>query len=200
VTTDTPGIDEDALAWPDDAVEVGRIAGAWGVKGWIKVQTFASDPQALFSSKRWFAQPPDAANPLIPRRSETSGWPRLLNVTAVREHADTVVAQLQDVADRAAAEKLKGVRLFVRRSSFPSTESDEYYWVDLIGLSVFNRQDQFLGTVVGLVDTGPHSVLRLAAEPSTSPESERLIPFVAHYVDDVDVPGKRIVVDWALDY
>ena len=45
--------------WPDDAVEVGRIVGAWGLKGWIKIHPFASDPQALFSSRRWFIKPPE---------------------------------------------------------------------------------------------------------------------------------------------
>ncbi len=184
-------------AWPDDAVEVGRITGAWGVKGWFKVQPFASDPQALFSSKRWFLQPP--ADPR-PARPGAAALPPLLRVVEAKEHGDGVVARAQEVADRDTAEALRGARLFVGRSSFPTAGTDEYYWVDLIGLAVVNREDQALGTVTGLLDTGAHSVLRVLPEGGRGEADERLIPFVAQYVDDVDLPARRIRVDWGPDY
>lgn len=184
-------------AWPDDAVEVGRIAGAWGVKGWIKVLPFAADPQALFSSKRWFLKPPDEPRPLRPG---VAPYPDLLKVAESREHGDGVVARIHDVSDRGAAEALRGARIFVGRSSFPTAGSDEFYWVDLIGLSVVNREDQPLGTVVGLIDTGAHSVLRVLPEGGKGEADERLIPFVAQYVDDVSLEARRIRVDWGLDY
>lgn len=191
----------DEPAWPDDAIEVGRIMDAWGVQGWLKVQPFASDPKALFSSRRWFIKPPDG--PLKRPNSAASPaavlFPTLLKITAAREHGDGVVAQAQDVADRNAAESLRGARVFVARSSFPTPSANEYYWVDLIGMAVVNRQGETLGQVTGLLDTGPHSVLRVAA-PEGSAEDERLIPFVAAYVDDVSLEHKRITVDWGLDY
>jgi 16S rRNA processing protein RimM len=194
----------DPADWPADAVEVGRIVDAWGVKGWIKVQPFAADPQALFSTKRWFLKPPEPAGG--PRRPASSGatLPSLLKIVQAREHGDVVVAQAHDVADRSGAEALRGARIFVGRSSFPTAGGDEYYWVDLIGLAVVNRQGERLGSVAGLIDTGPHSVLRVA--PDTLPagtaaeEAERLIPFVAAYVDDVSLDQRRITVDWGLDY
>jgi len=70
-------------AFPADAVEVGRVLGAWGIKGWIKVQPFASDPQALFSTKRWYLRPPEGpgAEP-----------PPLLRVMESREQGGFVVA------------------------------------------------------------------------------------------------------------
>jgi 16S rRNA processing protein RimM len=187
-----------APAFPPDAVEVGRVVDAWGVKGWIKVQAFAADPQALFSSRRWFLQADEAAGPKRPAAS----FPPLLKVTQVRRHGDVVVAQVQDVADRSAAEALRGARVFVSRASFPSADPDEYYWVDLIGLAVFNLQGESLGTVTGLLDTGPHSVLRIAPEGADPGDeaAERLVPFVAAYVVDVRLPERRIVVDWGLDY
>lgn len=185
--------------WPEDAVEIGRIVDAWGVKGWIKVQPFSSEPQALFSSKRWFLQPPDVTASAVKRPgSVVSAMPALLRVSQAKEHGDVVVAKPQEVEDRAAAEALRGARIFVARSSFPTADTDEYYWVDLIGLAVVNREGQVLGIVVGLLDTGPHSVLRIA--PGDPQAEERLVPFVAAYVDDVDMPGKRITVDWGLDY
>jgi 16S rRNA processing protein RimM len=188
---------------PDDAVEVGRIHGAWGVKGWIKVQPFSSDPQALFSSKRWFLKPPEG-NPARPSAMSTQVWPDVLRVEQAREQGDGIVAAIHDLDDRDAAESLRGGRIFVSRSSFPTASDDEYYWVDLIGLPVYNRDGVLLGEVTGLIDTGAHSVLQvcqsgaLAGKPAES--VERLIPFVAAYIDKVDVKGKRIEVDWGLDY
>jgi len=185
-------------AWPDDAVEVGRIVDAWGVKGWIKVQAFAADPQALFSSRRWFLRPPEPTGG--PARPGPAAMPSLLKITQAREHGDVVVAQAQEVVDRSGAEALRGARVFIGRSSFPTAGTDEFYWVDLIGLTVVNRQDELLGSVIGLIDTGPHSVMRVLAEGAVGEEAERLIPFVAAYVDDVSLAERRIRVDWGLDF
>jgi 16S rRNA processing protein RimM len=186
-------------AWPEDAVEVGRIVDAWGVKGWIKVQPFATDPQALFSTRRWFLQPPEANGP---KRPAAVSLPPLLKVTVAKLHGDVVVAQVQDVADRAAAEALRGARVFVPRANFPTAEPDEYYWVDLIGLTVVNLQGETLGTVTGLLDTGPHSVLRISPPGVDAKDAsdERLVPFVGAYVTDVSLEQRRITVDWGLDY
>ena len=191
----------DEPAWPEDAVEVGRIVDAWGVKGWIKVQPFASVPQALFSSRRWFLRPaePQAG---AKRPAPAATVPPLLKITQAKLHGDVVVAQAHEVDDRSGAEALKGARVFVPRSSFPTADTDEYYWIDLIGLSVVNLQGEALGTVTGLLDTGPHSVLRIAPDGATPGDesAERLVPFVAAYVVDVTLAERRIVVDWGLDY
>jgi 16S rRNA processing protein RimM len=190
----------DAPAWPEDAVEVGRIIDAWGVKGWIRVQAFAADPQALFSSRRWFLKPPEGPGPA--RAPSVAALPPILRITEAKRHGDGVVAQAKDVEDRTAAEALRGARIFVSRASFPTADADEYYWVDLIGLTVVNLQGETLGTVTGLLDTGPHSVLRIAPHGAAAGDeaAERLVPFVAAYVADVDLGQRRITVDWGLDY
>lgn len=185
-------------AWPEDAVEVGRVLDAWGVKGWIKVHPHAAQPQALFGSRRWFLKPDEPAPARPAERSRTPPLPPVLHITQVRSHGDLVVASAHDVPDRAAAEALKGARIFVSRASFPTPDADEYYWVDLIGLSVVNREGQVLGTVIDLLDTGPHCVLRLDTGVAGHPE--RLIPFVAAYVDDVSLARRCIQVDWQPDY
>src|SRR5688500_14606987 len=123
----TPGLEPAEL--PADAIEVGRIADAWGVKGWFKVLPHSADPQALFSSKRWYLQPGD-------RGPQAFTGTVLLRVKEAKEHSDTVVARADGFDDRAAAESLKGARVFVPRSSFPTASKDEYYWVDLLGLAV----------------------------------------------------------------
>jgi len=177
---------------PADAIEVGRIADAWGVKGWFKVLPHSASPEALFSSKRWYLLPTD-------RGTKTFTGTLLLRVREAKEHSDTIVASAHEVDDRSAAEALKGARIFIPRSSFPTASTDEYYWVDLIGLQVVNREGVALGQVKELLSTGPQTVL-VIEYTEDGKAMERMIPFVSAYVDGVDLPGKRITVDWQADY
>lgn len=182
----------EAAELPADAVEVGRITDAWGVKGWFKVLPFSAKPEALFSSKRWFLMPNE-------RGLKTFEGVAKLAVKEAKEHSDTVVACAHDVLDRNGAEALRGSRVFVSRSSFPTANTDEYYWVDLIGLDVVNRQDEALGVVRELLLAGPQTVLVLEFLQDGKIQ-ERMIPFVSAFVDDVDLKSKRIRVDWQADY
>ena len=186
---------------PDDAIEVGRILDAWGVKGWVKVLSHSTDPEALFSDKSWFLQAPDAK--FRPGFTAFSGTVSL-SVEEAKTHSGSMVAKFSGVDDRNAAEALRGCRIFLPRSSFPAASKDEYYWVDLIGLNVVNREGVALGLVRDLMATGPHSVLCVEytsrQEDGTSRTAERMIPFVSAYVDAVDIVGKRITVDWQPDY
>lgn len=182
----------DPAELPADAIEVGRIADAWGVKGWFKVLPHSSNPEALFSSKRWYLQPSE-------RGAKTFTGTVLLPIRQAKDHSDSVVAWAEGVDDRNAAEALRGARIFVPRSSFPSTTEDEYYWVDLIGLAVVNREGVALGEVRELLATGPQTVLVLAYEQDGK-ALERMIPFVSAFIDKVDQVGKSITVDWQPDY
>lgn len=177
---------------PADAVEVGRILDAWGVKGWFKVLPHSADPQALFSSKRWYLQPSE-------KGAKTFSGTVLLRVREAKDHSDSVVARADAVEDRDTAELLRGARIFVPRSSFPSAGDDEFYWVDLIGLDVVNREGVPLGTVKDLLSTGPQTVLVLGFEEAGKAQ-ERMLPFVSAYVDGVDLQARRITVDWQPDY
>src|SRR5437763_4515353 len=132
--------DIEAAELPADAIEVGRVHDAWGVKGWFKVLPHSADPQALFSSTRWYLQPSD-------RGPQAFAGTVLLRVRESRQHSDSVVARADGVEDRSTAELLKGARVFVPRSSFPTAGDDEIYWVDLMGLDVVNREGVHLGRV-----------------------------------------------------
>ncbi len=182
----------EAAELPADAIEVGRILDAWGIKGWFKVLPYSASPEALFSSKRWFLQPSE-------KGAKTFSGTVLLSIKEAKDHSDSVVASAHDVPDRDTAEALRGARIFVARSSFPTPDKDEYYWIDLIGLDVINREGLALGTVSELMSTGPQTVLVVAYEYEGKP-AERMIPFVAAYVDAVDLPSRRITVDWQPDY
>lgn len=186
---------------PDDALEVGRILDAWGIKGWLKILPHSNYPEALFSAKTWFLQVPEAK--FRPGFTAFSGTVSL-QVDEAKIHSGTVVAKFADLDDRNMAEALRGARIFLSRSSFPAAATDEYYWVDLIGLNVVNREGVALGSVRDLMTTGPQSVLCIeyttVQEDGTSVAAERMIPFVSAYVDAVDIAGKRITVDWQPDY
>jgi 16S rRNA processing protein RimM len=126
----------------------------------------------------------------------------LLHIQEVKNHSGTVVASAQGMDDRNGAESLRGARIFVSRASFPAAADGEYYWVDLLGLQVVNREGLLLGQVRDLMSTGPQTVLVIESEPEAEGGKavERMIPFVAAFVDAVDLPGRRITVDWQPDY
>lgn len=182
----------EAAELPADAIEVGRIADAWGIKGWFKVMPYSADPEALFSSKRWFLLPAE-------KGLKTFSGVLKLAIQEAKTHSGSVVANSRDVLDRNAAEALRGARIFIARSSFPTAEENEYYWVDLIGLDVVNREAVVLGQVQELITTGPQTVLVIAFNQDGKPQ-ERMIPFVSAYIDDVDLIARQIRVDWQPDY
>ena len=186
---------------PDDAVEVGRILDAWGVKGWLKILPHSTEPEALFSSKSWFLQAPDAK--FRPGFNAFTGTVTIA-IDEAKTHSDSDVAKVIGLDDRNDAEALRGCRIFLPRSAFPKASKDEYYWVDLIGLNVVNREGVVLGCVRDLMATGPNSVLcveyPVIQDDGSSKTDERMIPFVLAYVDSVDMVGKLITVDWQPDY
>jgi 16S rRNA processing protein RimM len=183
---------------PPDAIEVGRIADAWGIKGWFKVIPYSASPEALFSSKRWFLLPPEKRAGVVAKEPLFNGTQQI-KICITKEHSDGVVAQADGVDDRNTAELLKSCRIFIGRSSFPSAAKDEYYWVDLIGCAVVNREGVALGVVKDLMATGPQTVI-VAEREVEGKAVETLIPFVDAYVDSVSLSDKRITVDWQLDY
>ncbi len=189
-----------ASALPADAVELGRVGEAWGIKGWVRIQPHSADTEALFASKDWYLQPPE---PRFARGFSAFQGAVSVRVAEIKTHADGIVARLDGMDDRNAAEALKGVRISLPRSAFPATPEGEYYWVDLIGLQVVNREGVDLGVVRDLMPTGPTSVLVLEyplVQDGVETVGERLIPFVSAYIDEVDRASRRITADWGIDY
>ena len=184
---------ETVESWPADAVEVGAIVDAYGLKGWVKVAAHADaghGGDALLSAKRWW----------LLKGHERKSAPSL----QAKTHSDSVVAHLGGVTDRDVALALRGSRVYISRSEFPALEADEFYWVDLLGLDVVNVAGVNLGKVADMIDNGAHSVLRIeypATDKNGKPVAgERLIPFVGVYVKTVDQAAKQIIVDWEADY
>lgn len=173
---------------PDDLVLVGYVTGAYGIKGWVRIRPYSADADAMLYAKTWWLEKPEL---------------RDVEVMQAKVHSEDVVAQLMGVADRNAAEALKGATVQVRRSHFPPLSNDEFYWLDLIGLTVENLQGESLGTVADMMDNGAHPILRVVAlSPSIGADKpkEWLIPFVDQFVKTVDQSVNKITVDWGLDF
>jgi 16S rRNA processing protein RimM len=165
---------------PVDRVVMGRVAAPYAVQGWIKIQPYTEYLDSLLDYGAWW---------LGHEEGRRAGW-REYRVLEGKVHGQTLLARLEGVDDRNASEALKGLDVAVDRAEFPETDENEYYWDDLIGLDVVNVQGVVLGQVAGLLETGAHDVLRVTGE------RERLIPFVDAYVREVDMKGRRILVEW----
>ena len=163
-------------------VIMGRVAGAHGVRGWVRIQPYTEYVDGLMGYRTWW----------IGR--EQGPW-REMKVQRCEAHSKTLVAQMPDCPDRNAAEKLKGLLIAVPRDRLPKQAEDEYYWTDLIGLEVVNEADERLGTVEKLLETGANQVLVVQGE-----QDEILIPFIEQAIRQVDLKHKVIRVDWKADY
>jgi 16S rRNA processing protein RimM len=198
---------------PGDLIELGRVLGAHGIKGWIKIQPFSSDSTVLSTTKRWWLAP--AVSPLSLEPLTQALFFKPVKPDWARIHGSTWLAALRDVSDRNQAEALKGVRIFVSREDFPALEDQEYYWIDLIGCDVMSHesgQEALLGLVQDVLDNPAHPILSVRRQ-TLKADGERadvldakgkvvhsLIPFVAAHIDAVDLAQKRIHTQWPADF
>lgn len=126
---------------------------------------------------------------------EGEPW-RECKLKSLKAHSNGVVVLLDGVADRTTAESMKGILVGAPREALPTTEKNEFYWTDLVGLAVINTADERLGKVVGLIETGANAVLRVLGEDNV----ERLLPFVSAVVLAVEKEAGQIRVEWGSDW
>ncbi|MDU0810932.1 MAG: ribosome maturation factor RimM [Burkholderia sp.] len=180
---------------PNDAVEIGIIVGAYGLSGWIKVVAYSNSnirlkDNTIFNTRSW----------LLKKGMDC----RIATVLNTKIHRTIVVANISGLNNREDAISMRGFSIFSRRSDFPILTEGEFYYVDLIGLSVVNKQFLSLGVVTDIIDNGVHSILQveyLSIGKTREQTSKKfLIPFVCLYVKTVDLSIRRIIVDWKTDY
>lgn len=167
-------------------IVLGRIVAPYGIKGWLRIHPFGDDPLSWRKMPCWWVSA-DSDAPV-------ESW-RPLTLTACRLQGRSLAVGFAEVSDRNAAEGLEGMFVGAPREALPETRQDEFYWADLIGLAVGNREGVELGRVADLISTGAHDVLQVR-----DGDAEYLIPFVAAYVDEVDLDAGRIRVDWQKDW
>jgi len=171
-------------------IVLGRIVAPFGVQGWVKIHPFGDDPAAWRSMKHWWLST-DADAP-------ADSWSQH-ELRGFRPHGKGFVVAFVGADDRSAAEALDGRFIGAPREALPKPGKDEYYWGDLVGLSVEDEAGDTLGTVTGLLSTGAHDVLQVVDGEGEAAQ-ERLIPFVAAYVLDVDLAARRIRTAWQKDW
>ena len=163
-------------------VLLGRIVGAFGVRGELKLESFTEPKAAIFRYQPWTLR-------------DAQGRERALQGARGRETPKGVVATLPDVADRDAAEAMRGTEVWAPRSVLPPPKDGEYYWIDLEGLRVANKEGVEFGRVSHLFSTGANDVLVVQGE------RERMIPFaMPDYIVSIDFDAGLIVVDWDADF
>ncbi len=164
-------------------IAVGRLHGAFGVRGEIKLESHTDPDLAIARYRPWIL------------RDARGGERQIEEGMRVRHGGKGLIVTLPGVADRDAADALRGTEVFVPRSALPPPAPGEYYWVDLEGLRVVNLEGVDFGTVSHLFDTGANLVLVAVGE------RERLIPFVQpDYVCSVDFDAGVVTVDWDADF
>lgn len=162
-------------------VAMGYIKGVFGVKGWVKIHTDTEYTDSLLDFPQW--------------QLSKDGQTETVTVAESKINGEELLVRFEGIADRDAAALLRGYTIEIDRASFAETEDDEYYWADLVGLTVYNREQLNLGTISSLMDTGAHDVLVVDGT-----YGRKLIPFVAQYIIEVNLAQKNICVDWGSDY
>lgn len=160
-------------------IALGHVSGVHGVKGWVKIHSLTEPREAIFDYQPW----------LMGDSLEE------VRVIEGKKHGSRLIALLKNVQDREQAEAQVNRVISVPREQFPEPSAGEYYWADLLGLSVELEDGEVLGTIDNLLATGANDVMVVKGD------RERLIPFVLErYVKQVDLEGGRIVVDWDPDF
>lgn len=156
---------------------MGRVAGSYGVRGWMKVVPGGGVLETLAGTKEW-------------RIGE-----RTYRVAEAKVHSATVVAKLDGIESREQALALKGLEVRVRREALPEAEEGHYYLADLVGLEVRNTDGEGLGRVRRFFSNGAQDVMEVVAGERT-----RLIPWVSAIVKGVDLERREIAVEWSAEW
>jgi 16S rRNA processing protein RimM len=164
----------------DELICVGHIIGVQGLKGWVKVFSDTSPRENILNYSPWKIKTGDQLETV-----EVNG----------RLQGKNVLAQLAGIEDRDLATELIGSKIYILPEQLPKLDEGEYYWADLIGLEVESLESEPLGIVEAMMETGANDVMILHGD------RQRLIPFVMdEIVREIDLPNKRVVVDWKPDY
>ena len=162
-------------------VAMGYIKGVFGIKGWLKIAADTEYPDSLLDYPEW----------LLSKNGKT------LNVVleAGKLVGDELQVKFEGIDDRDQAFALRGHTVEIPRDEFSPAGEDEYYWTDLVGMTVVNKEGITLGTVKNLMETGANDVLVIQGK-----DKQILIPFVSNYIETVNHDSKTITADWGLDY
>ena len=163
-------------------VELGKLVGVWGVKGWVKLHSYTRNRADISQYKTWYLQAP---------RSKAEPTP--ISVLQCREQGPGIVAQFEGVTDRDQAMAMSGQVIFVKQSDLPKLPTGEFYWQQLIGLTVKNQTGD-IGQVKSILETGANDVL--VCSNAEQGKADVLIPYTDEVILEFDVDAGAMIVDW----
>ena len=161
-----------------ELIVVGKIAGAYGVRGWVKIASFTVPADNICDYRPWYVGGVS------------------VDVKELRAHGNGFVACIDGCADRDAAAAMAGREISVLENALPKLDEGDFYWRQLVGLQVVNTSGESLGVVQGLLATGANDVIVVRGVDGR----ELLIPFIGTVVGEVDIPGGRLIADWGTDF
>jgi 16S rRNA processing protein RimM len=167
-------------------VELGKLVGVWGVKGWVKLHSYTRNRADISQYKTWYLQKPGS-----------KGDPTPIAVLNCREQGQGMVVQFDDVNDRDQAMAMSGQMIFVKQSDLPKLPKGEFYWQQLIGLTVKN-ETVTIGKVSSILETGANDVL--VCKNANEGKADVLIPYNNDVVLDIELEAGTILVDWDPDF
>ncbi len=166
----------------DEKILLGKINGLYGVKGWLKVFSYTQPRNKIVEYKQWYLG--DESNHQV-------------RVEQGRQHKSGIIVKLADIDDRDDAITLLNQKIWVTADQLDTLPDNEYYWFQLIGLEVFDCQNNRIGRIKDLMETGANDVLIVSGKG----KQEHLIPYLQEQVvKNIDLEKKRMVVDWDTQY
>ena len=187
VTVSKPNLSRQSSA-PDAStlVKIATLKKPYGIKGWLWVFSETDERSGIFEMSPWWMKTATGFKPLTVKDWRTQG--------------QGLVACFEEIADRNVAETMNGTTIWVSKDSFPELGDDEYYWSDLIGLTVINEQGENLGVIKEMFETGAHEIISVKPTADSIDTEERLIPWHRDVVLSVDLSAKTMLVAWGADY
>ena len=165
-----------------DFIVIGKLVDVYGIKGWFKILSFTRPKENIFTYSPW----------LIKQNGDWQG----MQLAEGKPHGKGLIASMANITDRDEAMAFVGSEIAIKRDQLAEPKAGEYYWHDLINLQVINGQNEILGVVTELLETGANDVLVVEAD-----KQRRLIPYVKDvYIKDIDIEQGIMQVDWQSDY
>ncbi len=159
---------------------VGKINGFFGLQGWVKVFSYTNPRTNILNYSPWTIR--------------VDGNFQSIDITNGREQSKTIVAQIKGIDNREDSQKFIGQDIYINKEQLPELTQGEYYWHELIGFDVINKDEERLGTVDYFVETGANDVLVVKGK------KEYWIPYIEPFLVSIDSKNNKILVDWDKDF
>ena len=165
----------------EEYLPIGKIVGVHGIHGNLKILSYAESLAVFKPESRLVLKTAD-------------GREKIYTINWVKPHSKTTLLSLSGIKDRSSAEALIGAELLIEKAVLPELEEGTFYWFDLIGLSVFTVEEQYIGQIESVLPTGSNDVY-VVKDPKRGPKYEKLIPALESVIRSVDLKKKIMLVD-----